>query len=147
MAYCTNNDLTKYRPTILQKGVADWANQIAEAERQINRVLDVQWYRDAARDYGIDWRETPFDSTKLHEPEVHLNALACYKTLELAYAALAKETEEPDGYERHRDYYAKAYEEEFEVVLAEGIHYDWDADSEEDAFETKQTVPRRLKRG
>jgi hypothetical protein len=146
MAYCTNDDLAKIRPRILEMGVTDWADQIAEAERQIDRVVEARWYRKAATERGLDWRATPFDKTKLADGGAALKRLACYKTLELAYEYLMTESPEASGFERQRDYFHEAYERELKEVLGAGLDYDWGGDDQIQGEEKSQVVIRTLTR-
>lgn len=144
MAFITNSDLVKERKNILQLGVADWADQIAEAHRQVIRILEARWYRKVAPAMGIDPTEVSFDESRVNADQ--LKKLETYKALELAYSYLVVETEEVGGFERLRDYYRRLYQDELREVLNAGVDYDWDQDQAIETLEQKKAAFRRLVR-
>lgn len=144
VTYCTDDDLLKYRPNIMDLGVDDWSEQRAEAYRLINRVITARWYRTAAPEMGFDPRVTVFDSTKVRADT--FKALEAFKTLELAYTTLKKDGHEEDGFERAEKSFRKKYNEELELILAAGIDYDWDDSGTMLETELYLRTPRRLVR-
>lgn len=146
MPYSDDDDLTKIRPKIMEYGVGKWDDQRTEAEGIINRALEVGWYREEAEHLGVDWRDYPFDNSLMLDAATQLNRLSCYKTLELAYMHLMKDSPEPDGFERQMTLFAKRYSEELKAVLADGINYDWDESGVLGALEKRRPARRRLKR-
>jgi hypothetical protein len=126
--YSTDQDLLEVRPDILDLGVVSWETQHTEAKRQIDRQLDVGWYRQVAGDWGLDWTEDQFDATLMLNASTQLKRLSVLKTLELAYMYLATSASvEPDAFMRQMELFRGLAEEEFRAVLASGIDYDWDA--------------------
>ena len=146
MAYSKDADLAKVRPKIMEYGVSKWDDQRTEAEAQINRILDHDWYRPEANHLGVNWREYPFDSDNLLNGAEQLKTLSCYKTLSLAYLHLMKDAPEADAFERQHKLFEKLYAEELRGVLAAGIDYDWDESGVLASTETKRPVRRRLSR-
>jgi len=146
MAYCANSDLVKIRANILSLGVTDWADQIAEADSIINRALETRWYRQACREYELDYREYQFDATLLLNADTQLKRLGTYKTLQLAYIYLANETPNPDAFERQAKNFEKLYSTELADVLAQGVDYDWDESGALYYTEKRMPSMRRLKR-
>jgi hypothetical protein len=144
MAYSTDADIVKIRPNILQLGVSDWSDMHDEAESAINRTIIRRWYKDAAANYSLDWRDTEFDSSLVDSTQF-LN-LSCYKTLEYCYRYLMKDSEKPDGFERQMSLFRDMYNQELEEVLATGISYDWDGSGAATDSEKFQRQPRRLTR-
>lgn len=142
--YCTDNDLLKIRPNILELGVSSWEDQREIAYTTINRVIRARWYQSAAVAMGYDPLVTAFDPTRVQDND--LNDLECYKTLELAYMYLAKDQPEQDGFERLSDKYARKYGQELEAILGMGLSYDWSGDGEFEYDETYITSPRRISR-
>lgn len=124
--YCTESDLVKVRPDIMDQGVDDWSDQIEEAGNIIDRAIETYWYRRIAEENDIDWRETVFDRDLLLTASTQLTRLASYKTLEHAYMYLEKNTKEPDAFERQREMFKKLYDDELDAVLDTGLDYDWD---------------------
>lgn len=139
MAYSTDTDLQELRPDILDFGVADWDTQRTIAEKEINRSLDIRWYRAEARSRGVDYKSVAFDPTKADSDQ--LKILSCYKTLALAYEFLSKEDPEGDAFERFSDRFEGKYRSELNDILSDGVEYDWDGSGTIDADE--KSVPRR----
>lgn len=145
MTYCTDQDLLKYRPNILSLGQDDWAEQRQEAYEEINRLINVRWYKKTAVQLGLDPVLTEFDPALVINDT--LKRLECYKTLEFAYMLLMKDSPEADGFERNMDLFAKKYGEELNIIVTTtGVDYDWNDDDEITVDEKTILVPRRLYR-
>jgi hypothetical protein len=144
MTYCVDSDLLKYRPNILSLGVDEWSSQREEAYSIINRVIQTRWYRKVAPEMGYDPNVTLFDADLIREST--LTRLEAFKTLELAYMILMKDSPEADGFERNMKTFRDKYNEELELVLAQGIDYDWSGSGTFDDDEVYLRAPRRLVR-
>lgn len=144
LAYHSNEDLVSVRPNIFNFGKEDFTEQMEESESIINRVLEARWYRNVATNYSVDWRSTPFDSTLLLNADTQLRRLATYKSLELIYLYLMKESREPDAFERQSGTFKKLYQNELNEVLLSGLDYDWDETGSLAADETYLPRVRRL---
>lgn len=143
--YCEDADLINIRPNILELGVASWDTQSIDAFDIINRTLIAKWYKNVALEHDIiDWRTTPFDPDKVDEEQV--KRMACYKTLELAYMHLMKDSSTADGFERETDFFRDRYNEELTIILGLGVNYDWDADDTISDDEKYEPQIRRLVR-
>ena len=143
--YCEDADLINIRPNILELGVASWDTQSIDAFDIINRTLIAKWYKNVALEHDIvDWRTTPFDPEKV-DPE-QIKRMACYKTLELAYMHLMKDSSTADGFERETDFFRDRYNEELTIILGLGVNYDWDADDTISDDEKYEPQIRRLVR-
>jgi|WetSurMetagenome_2_1015567.scaffolds.fasta_scaffold237998_1 hypothetical protein len=140
MPYCALDDLVKIRPNVQTLGVTDSQIEdfIDETDSIVERAIESRWYRDVAHSYGLDPRETLFDPSLLLNADPELTRLACYKTLELFYTFVTKDTPEEDGFERQRKLFAKKYNDELEEVLAAGLSYDWDESGDIDEDEERQ---------
>jgi hypothetical protein len=143
--YCEDDDLLLIRPDITSLGVSSWEEQILEAGRIIDRALDAQWYRAVARDYGIDFRETPFDRALILNADSQVKRLGCYKTLELAYLYLSKNRQD-DAFTPQSKSFRKLYKDELAEVLRTGLDYDWDEDDSISSSESAIPAMRRLQR-
>lgn len=144
--YAIDSDLLARRPNILSLGIDSWSDVHEKAKTLINRDLEAMWYREASKSEGLDFRETPFAPSRMLNADTQLKDLGVFKSLELMYEYLAKDSEE-DNYMKLRDRYCKAYRAELKSVIDLGIHYDWDADSLIDNDEKSyQAVSRRLMR-
>ena len=147
LLYHNHEDVVAVRSEILTYGVSDFTTQMEEAEAIVNRALDSKWYRSNAENFGLDWRETPFDTALMLEVSIEQVKRSCvYKSLQLIYLLLAKESPEPDGFERNSSTFKKLYAEEITEVLTAGIDYDWDQDDEISDSESKIPEIRRLYR-
>lgn len=144
MAYSDDSDLLKIRPDILSLGVSSWSEKHDEAALIIDRAIDSEWYRSIALDNNVDYQEFPFDGTLLVGEGSQLLRLSCYKTLELIYLSVQKNTAEDDGFERQRKIFLKMYKEEFVGVLGSGMDYDWDRSGAISIEERSQPTKRRL---
>jgi hypothetical protein len=143
---CTNDDLAAERPKILDYGVFDWTDKILEAKAFIDRTISARWYRAACKEYSVDYRVYEFDSDLLLNANEQLGLLCVYKTLQLIYQYLSKDTPEPDAFERNAKRYEKLYAVELSDVLANGLDYDWDSSGSIDNTEKLMPSMRRLKR-
>lgn len=144
--YCANSDLIVVRPKILSYGVSDWADQIAEATSIINRALETRWYRQACNEYEVDYREIPFDADLLLSASTQLTRLGVYKTLQIAYTYLTKDSPTDDGFRKQAEYFQKEYATELNEVLAQGLDYDWDESGALYYTEKRMPSMRRLQR-
>jgi len=144
--YCDDSDLVDKRPKILTYGVSTFEDQITEATSIINRIIEARWYREAAGNFGYDYRETQFDPDNLLDSETQLKRLAVFKSLELAYELLMKDAPDQDGFERQMNNFAKKYKEELAIVLDVGLNYDWDAGGAITSDERYQKSARTLER-
>lgn len=144
MAYSNDTNLVAIRPDILNFGVESWPEKHDEAALIINRAIDSQWYRSVALDNNVDYRDVPFDESFVTVSQ--LLRLSCYKTLELIYLSLQKNTSEDDGFERQRKVFAKLYDDEFTDVVGAGLDYDWDGSGVLAAEEKTQQMKRRLRK-
>jgi hypothetical protein len=145
-SYHDHEDLVKVRPDIMNYGVEDFSDQMEESEDIVERVIETQWYRNVALNYDIDWRSTPFDSTLLLTATTQLRRVCVYKSLELIYLFLMKESKEPDAFERQCGTFKKLYQEEMSEVLRSGLDYDWDETGSLASDERLQPSVRRLYR-
>lgn len=144
MAYSSDADLIAIRPNITSLGVSDWSSKHDEAKIIIDRVIIRRWYKEAAAEYSLDWRDTEFDSTLVEEDT--FKNLSCYKTLELIYLYLMKDSAKEDGFERERKIFRDMYNDELKEILATGIGYDWDNSGAIADTEKYHRIPRRLTR-
>jgi len=145
LVFHDDDDLIAIRSDIFNYGETDFEDQMTEAERVVIRSLDSRWYRANAENFGIDWRDTPFDSSKVLNVD-QVKKACSYKSLQFIYLFLAKESPEPDGFERNSKNFQKLYAEEMNELLTAGIDYDWDDSGDLSADEIKIPQVRRLYR-
>jgi len=145
--YSSDDDLLKRRSNIISLGIGSWAFTHYKARDIVNRDLESGWYRQTCGEKGVDYRLTPFSPGRMLNWETQVKDLSVFKTFELAYEYLSKDSE-TDVYMALSDRYAKKYEIEFKRIIKAGIDYDWDADNVVEALEEKayQKLPRQLSR-
>jgi len=144
--YSTDDDLVAIRSNILLLGVDDWEQKHIDAKIYIDKIIESQWYRTTALDNGIDYLETVFNADLLSDSGSQLKLLSCYKTLELIYVDLMKDTQEEDGFERHSKFFGKLFDKELKNVLSIGLDYDWNLSGSISSDERQQPKKRRLRR-
>jgi hypothetical protein len=144
--YCEEYDLTAERPSIMQYGVNSWDDKINAATDIVNEDLELRWYRGAAENFGVDWRQYPFDPELLFSSP-RVKRLAVYKSLELIYRFLMKDSPpDQDAFEHQSKLYAKLYYDELKELGNFGVDYDWDASGGLSYDEERQPSQRRLTR-
>ncbi len=142
--YSTDLDLVDIRPNILQLGISDWTTKHTEAKRQIDRLVESRWYQSEAAEYGVNPESVPYDSDLLSATQV--KRLSCFKTLELIYESLMKDTPEEDGFSRQMKHFHERFNDELQTLLSLGIEYDWDDDGtieESERLKSQRRVQRR----
>ncbi len=141
--YCTDSDLEKLRPEILQLGPTAWPHQLAEATRIVDRALTIGWYRAAARQRGLDPDHLPFSRANLLHADEQLTMLAACKALHLVYLYLAKGHPDEPFHHLAATWEAR-YAAELADVLAAGLDYDWDGSANIAPAETARPLETRI---
>jgi len=138
--------LRQVRPDIFEFGQTNFKAQMDEAEDIVNRALDARWYRRVAQDNGLDYQTTPFEPAKMLNADSQLWRVYTYKSLELIYLFLMKNTPNGDAFDRQRKIFAELYKEELSEILTAGIDYDFGGDDSIGAGENLVPSVRRLVR-
>lgn len=141
--YSDDADLLLIRSGLSSYG-SDWTTYHTEAKSVIDRYLEAKWFRPESTERGYDYETAPFDSDNLRAAQ--LTNLSAYKTLELIYRFLMKDTPEPDGFKQQMLFFRDEYDRELEALLHLGIDYDWDEDDSFAEDERITPVIRRLRR-
>ena len=130
MAYATNNDILKYIPTIFDHSVDDFTEELALAEGDVKRYIEINWYNKTlgtAYDQFGKRVGQPFDADKLTASQwvraTVYRALSNYILPQLA-------TWNPNGdvFTEQLKHYKNRYEEEISAELAKGVEYDRSGD-------------------
>ena len=143
--YSTTNDLLPYRPDIINYDNSNFAIYHTQAKTDIDRRIEMDWYRQEAENRDIDWTETAFDADLMLNASTQLKQAAIYLALYYIYAGLTIKVD--DYFQSMRNYYEQKYENEISLALSRGIDYDWDESGTIEADETADTARRRLYRG
>lgn len=137
----TAADVREYLPDVDDYGILDFDAYFEKSRQDIFRRLRIDWWPRQARgivDISILGPNIEMDESKLTESQF---TRACVYHC-LAYYVLPQLTKhdpEGDRFGEMIKFYRSAYNEEFELVLRDGIEYDWDGDSTISDDE-KQTV-------
>lgn len=143
MAYATNNDLLKYIPTIFDHGVEDFTDELALAEGDVKRHIEINWYN---KTFGTAYDQfgkrvgNEFDETKLVDAQ--WQRATVYRALShYILPQLASWRPEGDVFTEQLKHYRNRYEEEISAEMAKGVQYDFDDDgiiSLDERFKTRQ---------
>jgi len=142
MAYATLDDLLQVEPTITEYGVIDFDTELARSESEINRVLNVRWFKTyfATHNNAGTFDPTLLDSTQWTQACVY-HALAYHIAPKLTQ--FAQEGSE-DRFQVMMNYYSGRFEHEMDLCLREGVRYDLNDDNTFAADEGQATVSLRL---
>ena len=137
MAMSNDTDILEYVPDLHDYGIQDFSADHARTRNDILRRLRIEWY-PRLQPYKYDIRyinTTPeMDPTLLTESQFTRSAV--YHVL--AYyilPKLAKFDPEGDRFENMMKHYKSRFEEEFNLVLKDGVEYDLNNDNTVDATE------------
>lgn len=131
---------------VVQVNAGSFDGDHAKAKADIDRMIDLAWYRPQVRARTGSNIEL-LDDSQLFDPDLMLNAatqlraLSAFRVLgEYACPKLAKFVDENDTWGNRAKFYRDKFTEELERVLAIGIDYDWDEsgviENDEKAFGT-----------
>lgn len=131
MAMSTDADVKVYEPTVDQFGIQDFSTEHAKTQADIERLLRIDWWpriRSTRLNTHIATSTTlEMDAAKLTESQ--FTRAAVFHVL--AYYILPKLTQfqvDPDVFERKMQYYRDRFQEEFDLVLRDGVEYDHNDD-------------------
>jgi hypothetical protein len=146
--YTTDADVLEYEPQIKEYGVIDFSSYHAKTTADIQRHLRIEWWPRVRRQTGLGY----FNTTDLEMTNSKLTA-SQFKTAAvyhvLAYyilPQLTQHTAEPDRFRMMIDFYKARFRDEFDMVLQDGIKYDWDGDGTVEASEEQPQHFNRLVR-
>lgn len=143
--YSDDNDLIELAPKIKELGVDDWSKMHDEAKKLIDREVEVKWYKERAREHGVDWTSTPYNPDLVLGDD--FKRLSSFKALELIFRFLLASGPESEVFQAQMQLWHDLYEEELEKTLSYGIGYDWDASGAVEPDERLEPAIRRLVRG
>jgi len=143
------SDIQEYEPDIIDFGIPDFSAEITKAQNDVFRDLRIRWW--PAYSVGL------YDLSKLNtgqtEPDEdlytasQLTRATCYQALGFhIYPKLAKFDVDQDLFERKMEFYRKEYARELDLILRDGVEYDFDSSGTVDAGEREATHYLRLKR-
>ena len=124
MAYATNSDPTQLLPTVFEHGVTDWTDELAEAESDVKRDIEVEWLK---RGFRKGDGNTRFDATLLQDAQ--WKRATMYKALADYIMPRLSPFREDDSFQLQMKHYKTRFAEEMAAEFGRGIQYDADNDS------------------
>lgn len=145
----TISDIQEYEPDILDFGIPDFATEISKAQADVFRDLRIKWW--PSQTYGqydirilgggaLEPDEDMYNAAQLTRATVYM-ALGYH-----IYPKLSTFTEEVDIFERKMQFYRDEYARELDLVLRDGVEYDFDSSGTITEVERETTHYLRLKR-
>tara|TARA_X000001316_G_scaffold10184_1_gene3066 strand:- start:919 stop:1371 length:453 start_codon:yes stop_codon:yes gene_type:complete len=140
--YATDSDILEYEPRIKDFGVIDFTADHTKTTADIQRLLKIEWWPRVSNNYGTGSYFTnaglEIDTTKLTAAQ--FTRAAVYHTL--AYYILPRLTQhqgDDDRFFQMIAFYKSRFREEFDLILQDGVEYDFDGDGTVEDSE-KQTA-------
>lgn len=136
MAFASDDTLLQLIPTIFDFGIESFADELATAEADVARKIQIEWFNR---------RRTPstFDITLLTQTQ--WNNATLYRALGYyIFPRLSKWLPEGDSHREQIDFYISRFSEEMADQFAIGIEYDLDEDNVVSASEVNNFGPDRL---
>ena len=126
MAMLTIADVKEYVPDITEYGIQEFGDDFSRTESDIHRLLRIKWWtvhNAGSTDITIRSSFGEMDTTKLDEAQFTRAAVFhC-----LAYYLCPKLTKfdpDSDRFQNQMEHFTKRFEEEFELILRDGVKYD-----------------------
>jgi hypothetical protein len=148
MSFATDSDVIEYVPDLHEYGIQDFSADHAKTQEDILRRLRIEWWpRLQPWKYDIRYvnNAPEMDSTLLTDTQFTRTAVFHV----LAYYILPKLAKfDPDGdrFENMMKHYKSRFEEEFNLVLKDGVEYDLNNDNTVGISEKASTEFMRLVR-
>jgi len=147
MTFATNPDLLKYMPTVMEHGVTDWTQELADAEDDIKLIVKTKWFFvefGSLRTRGMV-QQPVYDPTLLVASQ--WNKATCYRAL-CAYILpkLSTFRVEGDVFQKQMDFFDARFDEEMDLQLSSGVKYDLNKDSNIGNAEEFPTLTNRMYR-
>lgn len=129
--YATDNDLLEYEPTIKEFGIIDFSDLHSKTTADIQRLLRIEWWAKVSRSYSgralFATTNLEMDTTKLQAAQ--FKRAAVFHTLAYyIFPRLTQHSAEPDRFRMMIDFYKSKFREEFDLILQDGVEYDFDSD-------------------
>ena len=139
--FATDTDLLEYVPDIKKYGIQEFLTEHEKTYDDIIRLLNIKWWpttRFSQYDVSVLGGSAKLSPGRLNSSQ--FTRAAVYHVL--AYHIYPKlSTFDPDGdaFREQMNFYKGRFEEEFDLILRDGVHYDLDSsgdftDSEKQAF-------------
>jgi len=149
--FATDTDLLEYEPQIHDFGIQDFGNDPNLHEKtydDIIRLLNIKWFpttQFGRYDITISNNHLKLDENKIVEAQ--FKRAAVYHVLGYyVYGRLSTFDPDGDSFKEKMMYYKNLFNEEFDLILQEGVQYDLDSDGNIDSSEETPYYHNRLQR-
>lgn len=146
MPYATNAQLQDVQPSIVNHGITDFTDQLNEAEADVKRYIEIEWFNKSFRQgFNAIGRAigSEFDSTLLTDSQ--WTRATIYRAL---YAhilpLLSPFAVGGDTFREMIDYYRNRYYEEVNAEIAKGVEYDSNNDGSVSRSEKHKVAHGRI---
>jgi len=130
MAFATNAQLVEVLPTIINHGITDFSSDLAEAEKDVKRYLEVNWYN---KTYSGGYNQvgsavgSAYDASLLTEAQWRRATI--FRALSThILPSLSPFTVGGDTFREMITFYKSRFNEEMDMEMAQGVEYDADDD-------------------
>jgi hypothetical protein len=132
MSFATNEDLVEYWSTAMDYGVADWTQELTQAQLDVETMIKSRWFNKEFNT-GVRYRisapgnSSAFNAGRLTESQwtraTCFRALSCY-----ILPKLSTFRPEGDAFREQLNFFGSRFEEEFNLQLTAGVEYDLNDD-------------------
>jgi hypothetical protein len=130
MAFANNAQLVEVLPTIINHGITDFTSDLAEAEKDVKRYLEVNWYNKTySGGYNQIGRSvgSAYDASLLTETQWQRATI--FRALSThILPSLSPFTVGGDTFREMITFYKSRFNEEMDMEMAQGVEYDADDD-------------------
>ena len=137
--YATDTDVLEYEPQLKEYGIIDFSDDLTKSTADVQRMLRIHWWPRVSRSYNtLRSTSSEMDVTKLTAAQFK-RATAFHVIGYYIAPKLTQFSAEPDRFTLMIDFYKQKFQEEFDLVLGDGVEYDFNEDGSITDSE-KQTV-------
>ena len=139
--FATDTDLLEYVPDIKKYGIQEFLTEHEKTYDDIIRLLNIKWWpttRFSQYDVSVLGGSSKLSPSRLNSSQ--FTRAAVYHVLaDHIYPKLSTFDPDGDAFREQLTFYKGRFEEEFDLILRDGVHYDLDSsgdftDSEKQSF-------------
>lgn len=131
MSFATNSDLVKYYPTAMDHGIADWTEDLTQAQADIETLIKTRWFN---QEFGTTRGRSNLVGQPIYNAALLTQsqwtratvyrALSCY-----ILPKLSTFRPEGDAFREQLAFFQNRFDEEFNLVMGGGVEYDLNDDN------------------
>jgi hypothetical protein len=146
--FATISAVQEYEPNILDYGISNFDDALTKAQGDVERFLRIHWWptkQIGKYDLSIIGSFVEMNAELLTEAQLTRATVYCALGYYI-YPRLSKFEPDLDVFQLKMDYYKKAYSEEIDLVVRDGVEYDLNNDNSVSNSEKATEYFLRLKR-